>query len=175
MDRGRAPRLVALLPLLPVALGLGLAMSACQTSPSATPAVSGSTAPPIESPASAAPTTGGVPPSQTDTAWGRIWDGIPPSFPLPPGAVPATGVVEVVSEAFDIPTIGGGPGEVARFFIDALGAAGYTVNVNGPLEDGSFLVDGRLGDTGCEVQARTQPLGGLTRLTVLYGAQCPFE
>ena len=29
-------------------------------------------------------------PSQTDTAWGRIWDDVPDSFPVAAGAEPAT-------------------------------------------------------------------------------------
>src|SRR4029079_15915087 len=87
---GRRPLLLAAIPLL---------LTACSVlydppPPSGTPAPTGGT--PALTPVpggSTAPSAGASsaavsPPTQTDTEWGRIWDGLPAGFPLPPGAVP---------------------------------------------------------------------------------------
>jgi hypothetical protein len=47
-----------------------------------------------------------------------------------------------------------------------------TEGLNGPLEDGSFVLDST-GPGDCRVQVRAAPLGNLTSLTVRYGAGCP--
>jgi hypothetical protein len=165
-----------------IALPALLALAACSPSPTEAPSnpatgpaspVPASTSPVGSGEATAAATVG-APPSQTDTIWGRIWDGLPATFPLPPGAQPAEDPVEPVSAAFDVSAEGGGPADIARFYADVLAAAGYSASIDGPLEDGSFIVEARQAPA-CQVQTRSGTLGGLTRLTILYGAGCPFE
>ena len=54
----------------------------------------------------------------------------------------------------------------------ALGAAGYSVSVDWPLEDGGYTVSatGRAGCAGSRA-----PVGSSITVTVLYGAACPFD
>lgn len=47
-----------------------------------------------------------------------------------------------------------------------------TEGLSGPLEDGSYVLDS-VGDGGCRIQTTIAPQGGLTLVTVLYGADCP--
>ncbi len=118
-------------------------------------------------------TAAATPPRQTDTAWGRIWDALPPSFPVMPGAEPAT--------------IGGSPASAvlqlaadvangAKWYETALPAAGYVVDaLNGPIEDGSIVIDAHLTSAVCRTQVKIAPFGGQTIATVLVGASCPFQ
>ena len=39
-------------------------------------------------------------------------------------------------------------------------------------KDGSFVLDS-VGDGGCRIQVAIKPMGGLTFVTVRYGAACP--
>jgi hypothetical protein len=126
-------------------------------------------------PSSSVPTTAtsaaGLP-SQTDTAWGRIWDALPPAFPAPPGAQPATDT-------------GGGPAsaqlavgsatgdQTARFYEDALGDSDYSVDRDGPLEDGSIVVSATDGYQ-CRIQVTVLPVATGSIVTLLYGSGCPF-
>ena len=51
--------------------------------------------------------------------------------------------------------------------------SGYTVDGDtSALEDGSFVLDARR-DPGCRVGVTVAPKGGITAVTVLYGAGCP--
>ena len=43
----------------------------------------------------------------------------------------------------------------------------------GPLENGGYSLDMTGAATGCKVRVSMAPTGGLTRLTILYGAGCP--
>jgi hypothetical protein len=57
-----------------------------------------------------------------------------------------------------------------------LEAAGYTtVGLGGPLEDGTFTLDMTGSPAGCMLQIRAAPTGGLTTVTILYGAACPHD
>jgi hypothetical protein len=147
--------------------------AATLSSPAAgnTPAPSAPESPPMQSAAPASP--GPSLPSQTTTSWGRIWDALPAGFPAPPGATAAE-VDEPVSRAFDLPV---GVNEAATFMQGALERATFsTLAVSGPLEDGSIVIDS-VGEpsTGCRVETTVTPAGGLTRMTVRYGADCPFS
>ncbi len=153
------------------------ALAACSPGPTGTAAGTAVSAPPTATDTATVPSTEApvaTPPGQTDTAWGRIWNGVPPSFPAIPGARPAEPGAEPVSAAFDLPADAGDAGDVARTYLDALGAAGWSATVDGPLEDGSFVVDGARAGTLCQARVQATPLGGIVRLTVLYGASCPF-
>ena len=48
-----------------------------------------------------------------------------------------------------------------------------TEALTGPLEDGSYVLDSTGSAPGCRVQVSVAPLGGLTTVTVRYGAACP--
>jgi hypothetical protein len=113
------------------------------------------------------------PPTQTDTEWGRIWDALPPDFPLPPDAVLAETREGPVSASMGV----GGAGQpTASFMESALTGAGFSIeSTQGPMEDGSITIDAVGPDPACQVQVRVRPLSGLTNVVVLYGAGCPFE
>jgi hypothetical protein len=139
--------------------------------------------PPSPSNSAAAPTTSGEPstaPSntdageigQTDTDWGRIWDGVPEAFPIYPGATHADDVAtELVSATFVLAD--GDPRAVAAWMQTELERATFaTEALNGPMEDGSYVLEST-GSSGCRIQVSIAPAGGLTSLGVRYGADCP--
>lgn len=112
--------------------------------------------------------------SQSDTDWGRIWDGLPPGFPTIPGATPdeeaAGGPASAVLVVEGLDAKG-----VATFLQTQLQTAGYTtVGSLDSLEDGSVVLDMTGKPTGCMVQASATPTGGLTTVRILYGADCPY-
>jgi hypothetical protein len=151
---------------------------------SAPPSVAPSPAPVVTSPppAELTPVPGGETasppgepgstPTQTDTAWGRIWDAVPDSFPRPAGSTPADSIAGPVSAAF---SVGAGAQEATSAVKAGLDAAGYTTDQSGPLEDGSFVLDSTGTRSGCLVQTTLAPQSGTTLMTVMYGAGCPFE
>ena len=112
--------------------------------------------------------------TKTDTAWGRIWDGLPAGFPVYPGAVESeeAGGGEPVSATF---SVAGAPDEIATALQSQLELATFSTEaLSGPLEDGGFVIDS-VGDAGCRIETTVTPAGGLTLITVRYGADCPFE
>jgi ABC-type glycerol-3-phosphate transport system substrate-binding protein len=153
-------------------------LAACAPGPTAEPTNSAAASQPVATGSATAQTspaaTAVTLPGHSDTSWGRIWDALPPSFPAIPGAQPIEIVGDPVSAAFDLPAAAGDAADVARAFVDALGAAGWTTTVDGPLEDGSFVVDGARAGTLCVARVQVKPLGGIVALTVLYGADCAF-
>jgi hypothetical protein len=115
------------------------------------------------------------PVTQSDTAWGRIWDAVPEGFPVYPGAVesdePSGG--EPVSATFSVS--GAAPDEIATALQSQLELATYSTEaLSGPLEDGGFVIDS-VGDAGCRIETTVTPAGGLTLIAVRFGADCPFE
>jgi hypothetical protein len=156
-----------------VLAGIALAGCGAATSPSASDTP---TATPGPSSAIGGP-TGSLapsPPAQADTAWGRIWEGLPPGFPTFSGAEPTeVGANEPASATLDIPA----PAtldQVVSFYRSSLEAAGYSVSVDGPLENGGYTISAT-GPAGCAAQVSVEPLGSSVTVTVLYGASCPFE
>ena len=116
-------------------------------------------------------TPGPTLPGQTDTAWGRIWDALPPAFPAFAGSRPTDTGAGPASGMFDV---AGAAGDIASFYRTALEGAGFTtVSYDGPLDDGGWVV-GSSGANGCALQVSIVPLGGSTTVTILYGAACPF-
>jgi hypothetical protein len=110
--------------------------------------------------------------SQTETDWGRIWDGLPEAFPVYPGATLADDTAtEVVSATFALQ--GADARAVVSWMRTELERSMFaTEALNGPLEDGSFVLEST-GESGCRTQIAVAPLGGLTTVGVRYGAACP--
>ena len=145
-----------------------LVLGACSPTPSTAP----TSASPPGLPTTSEPTSGpgATLPAQTDTAWGRIWDALPKWFPVPDGASPTeTGEGPFTAE-LALPA-GSTPKAAADFFRDELMVLLGTLNVDGPLEDGSYVLSmpGR-----CQAEVRIVPLGDLVVARILYGAGCPF-
>jgi hypothetical protein len=169
MGRMRSPRLIGCI------LAALVAVTACDSATSTTTPASTGTASPT--PTSAA-TAGGQPSavtgqaSQTDTDWGPIWDALPRGFPVYQGSQAddaAAGPASAVLLAQTADAKG-----IATYFETALKADGYqTAGLSGPLEDGSYVLDMTGTPAGCEAQVSVAPTGGLTTITILYGAGCP--
>jgi len=159
-----------------VGLVMGLLIAAC--SPGLPPSPSNPPSAPGSSPAPSAPSTAatnatdGSGIGQTDTDWGRIWDGLPEAFPVYPGATPADdAATEVVTAAFAL--TGADARTVAAWMQAELERATYaTEALNGPMEDGSFILES-VGSGDCRIQVAVAPAGGLTTVSVRYGAACP--
>jgi hypothetical protein len=109
--------------------------------------------------------------TQTDTAWGRIWDAIPPSFPIYPGSTATTEIGAPASGQFVVPA---NVATATTWTKAALDAIGLRTTVAGPLEDGSMTLDS-VGPNGCAANTTIARTGGVTVLTILYGAKCPFS
>ena len=147
-------------------------------SPSATPATAEpATAAPTETPpqTSAAPSVATPGPdnsamTQTDTEWGRIWDAIPRAFPVYPGATATTEIGAPASAQFVVPA---NVATATTWMKSALDGTGLRTTVSGPLEDGSMTLDS-VGPNGCAAQTTIARIGGVTLLTILSGARCPF-
>ena len=153
---------------------LGIALLACSSAGS--PASSSPSSPPaiVATPTtSAAASSAGSATSQSDTDWGRIWDSLPPGFPTIPGSTPSDEAASGPASATF--TVNGGAAKaIASALQTQLTAAGYTtVALGGPLEDGTYTLDMTGQPAGCMLQVRAGPLGGVTTVTILYGATCP--
>lgn len=151
------------------------------TAPSASPATPTGASPSAEASLTpvpggstvATPQPSGEPQTQTDTEWGRIWDALPPSFPLPPDAVPTETGEGPVSATL---AVGTSAQQAADLVEGALANAGYSIEAaSGPSEDGSFVIDAVGVTPECRVQVRLTPLSGTTSMVVMFGADCPFE
>jgi len=97
---------------------------------------------------------------------------VPPGFPTFPGSTIADAVSpDPVSATYAVE--GGDPGEVMEWMQTALETAGFgTESLSGPLESGSFVLES-VGEGDCQVETTVAPMGGLTVITVRYGAGCP--
>jgi hypothetical protein len=123
------------------------------------------------SPSAASSSSAGA--GQTDTARGRIWDALPAGFPTYPGSTPAAEAATGPASAV-LAAQGADPKTIAGWMQSELERATYSTEaLSGPLEDGSYVLDAIGPAAGCRVQVSIAPLGGLTTITVLYGAECP--
>ncbi len=160
-----------------VVLAIGLA--ACQpatgslTPDASTPALSAPGAAPssvasLSVEASSPPLAG-----QTDTEWGRIWDSLPASFPRYAGAAPAEEAATGPASAV-LAVQGAEAKTIADWMRSRLEQATYSTEaLSGPLEDGSYVLESVGSAPGCRVSVSITPLGGLTMVTLRYGASCP--
>ena len=159
---------------------MALLMTGCASTSPSSPVPSGAPSEiptantPSEAPGSSSQAAASSSPGagQTDTEWGRIWDTVPAGFPRFPGSNPADdAAADPVSARFVVP--GGDPRTIATWMQSALEQAHLrTVGLNGPAEDGSFVLDSS-GDGTCRVQTTIAPLGDMTFISVLYGSDCP--
>jgi hypothetical protein len=157
-------------PVAVVAAGAVLILAAC-SSPGASGAP-GDTALTGTNPSAPTLTIAPSLPTQTDTAWGRIWDAVPDSFFITSGAEPATDPGDGPSSAQLVVTASAS--DVADDYVAGLHTAGWTVNKDGPLEDGSVVVNAtNAGD--CKAQVTVHSIGDASLIAILYGASCPFE
>ncbi len=171
----RAPRASIGVLVLVLAAVLGACTTtpaaSARPSPSPSPAVATATTAPSPS-ATTAPSASTGAAGQTDTAWGRIWDALPTSFPAYPGAQPATTGGEPATAVLQLPAQADVAADWTR---EALEAAGWTIVAsNGPLEDGSFVID-VTGTGTCKAQVSIAPTGGVTIATILVGTGCPLQ
>jgi hypothetical protein len=156
MARVRTPRL----PVMALLVGALVVAAACGSSSTVSPSV--------------APTGSLVPPltGQTDTEWGRIWDTIPADFPVYAGATEASEAATGPTSA-ELAVFGSPPERVIEWTAKELTAGGYAISGGtAPLEDGSYSIEAT-GDAGCRVLVTAAPLGGMTAVSILYGAECP--
>ena len=154
-----------------------LALAACSSSaastrPGASTPPTASNAPGASAPA---PVGSGSTTSQTATDWGRIWDSLPAGFPTIAGSTPSEEAA--VGPASAILVVDGGAAKtIATSLQTQLEAAGYTTTaLGGPLEDGTYTLDMTGSPTGCMLQVTALPTGGLTTITIQYGAACPHD
>jgi hypothetical protein len=168
-------RLLVACALAVLAIGCGPASSASSSiavpsavaSPAASPSASGSAGEP-STPASPAASV-----TTTETDWGTIWDVLPATFPVFPGAIPTEALDGPASGAFAVPA---GALEATEFMQSALETAGYSTEAqSGPFEDGSYVIDSVGATSDCRVETRLAPLSGTTLMTVRLAAGCPFE
>lgn len=176
----QALALIAVLAAAPFLAGCGSnngTPSPSQASPSIspTPATTPSPTPELTFlPTDPATTPVPTPPGQTDTPWGRIWDGLPSRFPTYPGAHPT--ITDGAPTSATLDAGGADPAAVVNAYKTALEAAGWmTVGLSGPMEDGSHQLTSALFQSECLVQTSATPLGASTIITILYGAACPFS
>jgi len=162
-----------------IAAVLAIALAACQSATgSLTPAVPT----PAPAPSSAGPSSEASPSvetlspllaGQTETDWGRIWDSLPARFPSYPGSTPAEAAASGPASAV-LAVHGVEAKTIADWMRSKLEQATYrTEALSGPLEDGSYVLDSTGSAADCRVQVSIAPLGGLTTVTVRYGAGCP--
>ena len=177
---------------LTLALGSGAILAACgpAAGPGITPAPASATggtpssAPPSAVPVEptpvptsafhATPSPAPTLPTKTKTAWGVIWDALPRAFPTPPAAEPTdTGDPEAVSATLAVPSAAAA---TADWYRSALPRAGYSIeSVNGPYENGGFVIDAVGAAPDCRVQVSLARSGTTTTVTILFGAACPFR
>ncbi len=171
-----------LLVRLGCSLLLALMVAACGSAASSTLPSTGTSAVPSTGPKpttapTARPSLAGPSSSAgtTQTSWGTIWDTLPKGFPTPPGANPAEETATGPASA-DLAVEGSDAKAIATGVKLALAKAGYkTTGLQGPLEDGSYVLEMTGSTPGCKVKVTAAPTGGLTTVTILYGAACPHD
>ena len=171
---GRASTGAALAVLCAVALAAcATDMDMASPPPSGGPTVAPSG--PTHIPTDPHATPDGSAPTQTETEWGRIWDGLPDAFPEYPGATPTETGAGPASAILDVGAEE--PAAVVAFFESELDRAGLsTGSSDGPREDGSFELEASGAFVHeCRVRVTATPMGGTTIVEVMYGAACPFE
>jgi hypothetical protein len=163
-------RLLPGLSVMAVVLLAACGSSGSSASATSSPRPVASASPSVAAPSASSASTA----SQTETAWGRIWDTLPAGFPPIAGSTPTEAVDDPETATFVVQ--GDAAKSVATFMQSALEDAGFrTDGLSGPLEDGAYVLDAVGAPAGCMVQVTAAPLGGLTTVSILYGAVCPHD
>ena len=149
-----------------------VALAACSAPGSPTASGTGAAASEYVTAPTDLPTFAASLPTQTSTSWGRIWDAVPDSFPEPQGAVPASDTGQ--GAASERLVITAAAKDVADDYDTALNGSGWTVNRDGPLEDGSFTIQAT-NTGGCKAKVTIASIGDASLVTVLYGTSCPYS
>ena len=106
-------------------------------------------------------------------AWGKIWDQVPSSFPLPSDAEPAQPADPVEGPSSGVFTTSFGVNEAAQSIEAGLTAAGWSLGAMTSGEDGSRDISAVGVSPGCRSRVIVRPLGSVHFVTVYYGAGCP--
>jgi hypothetical protein len=167
------PRRAALAIVVAVTLGSCQATAVSPVPAASSPASVVSSAAPSSGPSASVEASSPPVAGQTDTDWGRIWDSLPAGFPRYPGSAPGEEAATGPASAVLVVKAQGDAKTIADWIQSRLEVATYGATLAGPREDGSFVLDAVGPAPGCRVEVTVAPLGGLTTLTVLYGAACP--
>jgi ABC-type Fe3+-hydroxamate transport system substrate-binding protein len=160
---------------LPTLIVMAVLLAACGSNGSSaaatsSPRLASSASPSIAAPSASSASTA----SQTETAWGRIWDTLPTGFPAIAGATPTEAADDPETATFVVQ--GDQAKSIATFMQSSLEDAGFrTDGLSGPLEDGGYVLDAVGQPAGCMVQVTAAPLGSVTNVSILYGAICPHD
>ena len=182
--RRSRPTDVRALVVLFAATGL---LTACigAASPATAPATSShgpSASTPAQTLAAVTPTPGATLAAVTPTpgtatvvtvAWGKIWDQVPASFPLPSDAEPAQPADPVEGPSSGVFTTSLGVDKAAQGIEAGLTAAGWSLGAMTSGEDGSRDISAVGVSPGCRSRVIVRPLGSVHFVTVYYGAGCP--
>ena len=182
--RRSRPTDVRALVVLFAATGL---LAACigAASPATAPATSShgpSASTPAQTLAAVTPTPGATLAAVTPTpgtatvvtvAWGKIWDQVPASFPLPSDAEPAQPADPVEGPSSGVFTTSLGVDEAAHGIEAGLTTAGWSLEAATSGEDGSRDISAVRASPGCRSRVIVRPLGSVHFVTVYYGAGCP--
>ena len=106
-------------------------------------------------------------------AWGKIWDQVPSSFPLPSDAEPAQPADPVEGPSSGVFTTSLGVDKAAQGIEAGLTAAGWSLGAMTSGEDGSRDISAVGVSPGCRSRVIVRPLGSVHFVTVYYGAGCP--
>lgn len=171
--RWRSPSGARAMVGLLAAAGL-LAACVGAASPTTAPTASGS-GPDASTPARTPGATTPGPDAATivAVAWGRIWDRVPASFPLPSDAEPAQPADPVEGPSSGAFATGLSVDEATQHIEAALTATGWSIEGTTSGEDGSRDISAVGAGTGCRSLVVVRPLGSLHFVTVYYGAGCP--
>jgi hypothetical protein len=149
--------------------GLLAACTGAASPATSNPGPSAST--PAQTPAVVTPTPGAA--TVVTVAWGRIWDRVPPSFPLPSDAQPAQPADPVEGPSSGAFTTGLGVDEAAQGIEAALTGSGWSIEAMTSGEDGSRNISTVGASPDCRSLVTVRPLGSVHFVTVYDGAGCP--
>ena len=171
--RRSRPTDVRALVVLFAATGL-LAACTGAASPATAPATSShgpSASTPAQTLAAVTPAPGAA--TVVTVAWGKIWDRVPSSFPLPSDAEPAQPADPVEGPSSGVFTTSFGVNEAAQGIEAGLTAAGWSPGATTSGEDGSRNISAVGASPACRSLVTVRPLGSVHFVTVYYGAGCP--
>jgi hypothetical protein len=160
--------LVAVIGLLAACTGAASPVTA-PTTPSPVPSASASTVAGTPAPVTPGPGAAAV----VTVAWGRIWDRLPASFPLPSDAEPAQPADPVEGPSSGSFTTGLGVDEAVGELRAALTTAGWSLEATTTGEDGSRAIAASGVSSGCRSLVTVRPLGSMHFVSIYYGAGCP--